>query len=190
MRRDLHLVLAVAALLLPTASAFLAPAVTQLQSAHGSSLRGRPCGPHAGATICMAPSAHRASGGAHAIPAQPVAAEGAAMQPRRQVLAPSRMSSAPSALAGAAATGLWRRIQAFAMALVLVVSSNFFLAPTAVSAVVASGKSHLRQSAHVTSEQASRKKLVLVGAGISATLHQVFDSLDSGRTGAISKDVC
>jgi hypothetical protein len=31
------------------------------------------------------------------------------------------------------------------------------------------------------------KKLVLVGAGISSTLHQVFDTLDTGKTGSISK---
>jgi len=186
MRRNLlRLALAAAALLLPTASAFLPPAVPQLQPAHGASLSGRQCGPqHTGAAVRMGP----AGGGAHA----PVAAAGgAAMQPRRQAFAISGMSSAPGALAGAAATGLWRRIQAFAMALVLVVSSNFFLAPAAVSAVTASGKSHLRQHMHgLRSEQASRKKLVLVGAGISATLHQVFDSLDSAQTGTISKDVC
>ena len=198
MRRNLlRLALAAAALLLPTASAFLPPAVPQLQPAHGASLRGFQCGPqhtpqHTGAAVRRGPAGGGAHAGSGAIPAQPVAAAGgAAMQPRRQAFAISGMSSAPGALAGAAATGLWRRIQAFAMALVLVVSSNFFLAPAAVSAVTASGKSHLRQHMHgLRSEQASRKKLVLVGAGISATLHQVFDSLDSAQTGTISKDVC
>jgi hypothetical protein len=57
------------------------------------------------------------------------------------------------------------------------------------AAAVASGNSVMTRTAGDTNKPKTMagKKLVLVGAGISSTLHQVFDTLDTGKTGSISK---
>ena len=57
------------------------------------------------------------------------------------------------------------------------------------AAAVASGNSVMTRTAGDTNnpKKTAGKKLVLVGAGISSTLHQVFDTLDTGKTGSISK---
>lgn len=169
--------------MLSVASAFHVPVVPQLQSVNTHVCPGRSL------PRCM--GARMGDGDHRGKQSLPIGEGDAVMQTHRQAPALERLSSASSSVVGAAAASLCKRIQACAMALVLVLTSNFFLAPPVAHAVTASGKSQLRQSAHSKrSEQSSRKKLVLVGAGISATLHQVFDSLDHHRTGAISKDVC
>ena len=192
---DCRLLLVVAVLAPPTASAFLAPAGPQLQSAHGVSVR---FPQHARAAVRTLRSAHKAGNlagpGDIAGPLHPIPAEAGAMQLRKTALDRNGMFSAASALASAAARGLWRRIQALVLALVLMVSSSFCLTPAAANADIvtnmASGKSHQIQLADgQRSEQASRKKLVLGGVGITSLINQVFDSLDSRQTGALSKDV-
>ena len=57
------------------------------------------------------------------------------------------------------------------------------------AAAVSSGNSVMTRTAGDTNKPKTTagKKLVLVGAGISSTLHQVFDTLDTGKTGSISK---
>jgi len=77
------------------------------------------------------------------------------------------------------------RIKVWLVGLLLVLSSVLSM-PRAATAVVSAGKSHISRTAEPHKSTAG-KKLVIAGAGISTTLQQVFDSLDTHKTGAISK---
>lgn len=84
--------------------------------------------------------------------------------------------------------GLGEMLKVWVVGVIFCVSSALSM-PSGATAVVASGHSHIdRPTGDTKHKSAAGKKLVLIGAGISSTLHQVFDNLDTHKTGSISKD--
>jgi len=91
--------------------------------------------------------------------------------------------------ASAGIRSLSKMLKGIAFGILFVLVSGFAGPNSSANAMLGSGESQiLTQERDVGKQTKDGKRLVIVGAGISETLHHVFESLDTQNTGTISKD--